>query len=184
MESRAILNGQRVEAFRLADRLSKAFNHYNHFSPSWDIISEHLEFSEDERHFYDALLVPEEEGGWTRTGKNRKAVGADYLFREWSHGKGPGIFTNREVHVNFRTVWDMPPAARQAKVSGTVLTEFTIDTLGRPAAIRVIRGVRDDLDQEATRLIRQMPHWTPASVGKKPLATKHTMPLHFQLTHP
>ena len=77
-----------------------------------------------------------------------------------------------------------PAAARQAKVSGTVLTEFTIDTLGRPAAIRVIRGVRDDLDQEATRLIRQMPHWTPASVGKKPLATKHTMPLHFQLTHP
>ncbi len=77
-----------------------------------------------------------------------------------------------------------PEAARQAKVSGTVLTEFTIDTLGQPTNVRVVRGVCDDLNQEAIRLIRQMPHWTPASVGTKPVATKHTMPLHFQLTNP
>lgn len=77
-----------------------------------------------------------------------------------------------------------PEAARRAKAAGTVLTEFTVDTLGQPANIRVIRGVRDDLDQEAVRLIRQMPRWTPASVGTKPVATKHTMPLHFQLTNP
>lgn len=77
-----------------------------------------------------------------------------------------------------------PEAARRAEVAGTVLMEFTIDTLGQPANIRVVQGVRDDLDQEATRLIRQMPRWTPASVGTKPVATKHTMPLHFQLTNP
>ncbi len=77
-----------------------------------------------------------------------------------------------------------PEAARRAEVSGTVLMEFTIDTLGQPTNIRVVQGVRDDLDQEATRLIRQMSRWTPASVGTKPVATKHTMPLHFQLTNP
>ena len=77
-----------------------------------------------------------------------------------------------------------PEAARRAEVSGTVLMEFTIDTLGQPTNVRVVRGVRDDLDQEAIRLIRQMPRWTPASVGTKPVATKHTMPLHFQLTNP
>ena len=77
-----------------------------------------------------------------------------------------------------------PEAARRAEVSGTVLVEFTIDTLGQPINLRVVQGVRDDLDQEATRLIRQMPRWTPASVGTKPVATQHTMPLHFQLTNP
>lgn len=77
-----------------------------------------------------------------------------------------------------------PEAARQAQASGTVLLEFTIDTLGRPTNIRVIRGVRDDLDQEAIRLVQQMPTWTPASVGKQAIATKHTMPLQFQLTNP
>lgn len=77
-----------------------------------------------------------------------------------------------------------PEAARQDEVSGTVLMEFTIDTLGQPTNVRVVQGVRDDLDQEATRLIRQMPHWTPATVGVKPIATKHTMPLYFQLTNP
>ena len=77
-----------------------------------------------------------------------------------------------------------PEAARRAEVSGTVLIEFTIDTLGQPTNIGVVQGVRDDLDQEAIRLIRQMPRWTPASVGTEPVATKHTMPLHFQLTNP
>ncbi len=77
-----------------------------------------------------------------------------------------------------------PEVARQAKIAGTVLLEFTIDTLGRPTNIRVIRGVREDLDQEAIRLVQQMPTWTPASVGKQAIATKHTMPLHFQLTKP
>jgi TonB family protein len=77
-----------------------------------------------------------------------------------------------------------PEAARQAKVSGTVLMEFTIDTLGQPTNVRVVQGLRDDLDREATRLIWQMPHWTPAAVGVKPVATKHTMPLYFQLTNP
>ncbi len=77
-----------------------------------------------------------------------------------------------------------PEAARRAEISGTVLMEFTIDTLGQPTNIRVVQGVRDDLDQEAIRLILQMPRWTPASVGTEPVATKHTMPLHFQLTNP
>ncbi len=77
-----------------------------------------------------------------------------------------------------------PEAARRAEVFGTVLMEFTIDTLGQPINIRVVQGVRDDLEQEAIRLIRQMPRWAPASVGTKPVATKHTMPLHFQLTNP
>ncbi len=77
-----------------------------------------------------------------------------------------------------------PEAARRAEVSGTVLMEFTIDTLGQPTNLRVVQGVRDDLDREATRLIRQMPRWTPASVGPNPVATKHTMPLHFHLTNP
>lgn len=93
-------------------------------------------------------------------------------------GGYPALYDYLARHLQY------PEAARQAEVSGTVLMEFTIDTLGQPINLRVVQGIRDDLDQEATRLIRQMPHWTPASVGTKPVATKHTMPLHFQLTNP
>jgi hypothetical protein len=116
MESRAILDGQKAKRALLGAKLFNAFGQYNNFSPTWEIVSEHLEFSEDDRPFYDAFLVPEEESGWRRAGKNRKQVGPDYLFKEWSQGKGPGMFIDR-VHVSCRPVWDMPPPARQAKIA-------------------------------------------------------------------
>ena len=88
------------------------------------------------------------------------------------------------LYAYFASQLRYPESARRDKVSGTVLLEFTIDTLGQAAGLRVVQGVRDDLNQEAIRLVTRMPAWTPASVGQKPVATKHTMPLYFQLTNP
>lgn len=77
-----------------------------------------------------------------------------------------------------------PEAARRDGVEGAVLVGFTINTEGAAKSIRVIRGLREDLDQEALRLIGQMPRWAPATINGQPVATQHTMPLTFQLTNP
>lgn len=84
----------------------------------------------------------------------------------------------------FATQLRYPAAARRAGVSGSVLVKFTIDTEGAPAQIQVIQGVHPDLDQEAVRLVTEMPVWLPATLGGEPIATEHTMPLMFQLTDP
>ena len=84
----------------------------------------------------------------------------------------------------FATQLRYPEAARQAGVFGSVLMEFTIDVDGRPTQIRVAQGIDEALDQEAIRLVEEMPTWSPATVDGQPIATRHTMPLMFQLTNP
>ncbi|MEM9833603.1 MAG: TonB family protein [Bacteroidota bacterium] len=74
-----------------------------------------------------------------------------------------------------------PEAARVEQAEGTVLVEFYIDEEGKPDQIQVLQGVREDINQEAIRLIQSMPRWLPAQVNGTPTATKHTMPLTFQL---
>jgi len=74
-----------------------------------------------------------------------------------------------------------PEAARVAEAKGSVLIEFYIDKEGRPDQIRILQGVREDINEEAIRLIKSMPLWSPAQVNGEPVATKHTMPLNFQL---
>ncbi len=83
----------------------------------------------------------------------------------------------------FATQLVYPEAARRAGIAGSVLVEFTIDTKGKPTNIRVVQGI-PELEQEAIRLVEEMPAWSPATVGGQPIATQHTMPLTFQITNP
>ena len=85
------------------------------------------------------------------------------------------------LYEYFATQVEYPEAARADRVEGSVLIEFFINEQGEPDKIRILQGVREDIDQEAIRLIRTMPVWTPARVNGTPVATKHTMPLTFQL---
>lgn len=116
MDKRSILDLQKLAASGLDGSLSAAFGQYNNFALDWHTLSGYLEFSEDDRRFYEAFLVPSDEAGWNQVGRNRKVVGPDYLFKRWSRGHDPGVHTSR-VHVHCRPVWKMPLPARQAKIS-------------------------------------------------------------------
>ena len=83
----------------------------------------------------------------------------------------------------FATQLRYPEAARRDGVAGAVLVGFTINAEGASENIRVIQGIREDLDQEAVRLIEQMPRWSPATLNGQPVTTQHTLPLTFQLTN-
>ena len=77
-----------------------------------------------------------------------------------------------------------PEAARSEGREGTVLLEFMIDTTGQAHDIRLMQGLSADLNQEAIRLVQEMPRWSPATVNGQPISTKHIMPLSFTLTRP
>ena len=106
-----IINGLKSDARDYADELKIAFSHYQQLSISWADISEHLEFSADDRHFYEALLVPVDKGGWRRAGGKGKGVGPTYLYQRWRKGEDAGIF--KDVAENQRAVWDMTKSVRE-----------------------------------------------------------------------
>ncbi|RYP20847.1 hypothetical protein DL765_002581 [Monosporascus sp. GIB2] len=100
------------EQSELREELHSAFEEYFNFTPSFQSIREHLEFSQNDRHFYEAFALPAEDKKWKRVGKKGREVREDYLFERWKQGGDPGIFT-QHVRKELEAVWDMEPALRK-----------------------------------------------------------------------
>ena len=74
-----------------------------------------------------------------------------------------------------------PKSAKKDKVSGQVLINFVVGKDGSVTDVQVQRGVREDLDAEAYRVVAAMPKWVPAKMGGKVIATAFMLPIMFQL---
>ena len=72
-----------------------------------------------------------------------------------------------------------PEAAKANNVSGDVFVSFVVDEQGRLLDAEVIKGVGYGLDEEALRLVRLMPWWTPARQDGKPVRVPSTLRIRF-----
>ena len=110
-----VINKLKAEADELKCGLTDGFDSYQRFSFTQKDMLEFLEFSEEDAHFHEALITPEQGDGMTRVGRRGKRVTPYYLFDRWSTGKNPGVFMD-EVSQEHKKIWDMDPAARRACV--------------------------------------------------------------------
>ena len=72
-----------------------------------------------------------------------------------------------------------PEAARVSKVTGNVLTRFTIEADGRVANPQVTQGLSPECDAEALRVIGLLPPWQPATRKGQPVAIQVQLPVPF-----
>ncbi len=72
-----------------------------------------------------------------------------------------------------------PPTAKEAKIEGKVIVRFTLSESGIVKNPKIIQGLNDDCNEEALRLIAQMPQWIPAKVDGMPIETMQTLPIVF-----
>ncbi|MBX2842349.1 MAG: TonB family protein [Flammeovirgaceae bacterium] len=77
-----------------------------------------------------------------------------------------------------------PEELKQEKVEGKVMLEFEINEKGATENIKVLEGLNTLLDEEAKRIIREMPAWYPAKVYGSPIRSKMRIPLTFQINQP
>ena len=54
-----------------------------------------------------------------------------------------------------------PPEAKAQGIQGTVIVQFVIAATGKLDNPKVVRGVNSLLDEEALRVLRLSPNWTP-----------------------
>jgi TonB family protein len=66
-----------------------------------------------------------------------------------------------------------PEQAKKDKVEGRVVIQFTIGTDGEVRDVKLLRGVREDLDTEAMKVVASSPKWEP---GRK---NGEAVPVHF-----
>ena len=74
-----------------------------------------------------------------------------------------------------------PEEALKNKVQGQVVAEFVVDKTGMVSDALILQGIGSGCDEEAIRLIKAMPVWTPGMQEGKPVAVKMKLPILFQL---
>ncbi len=76
---------------------------------------------------------------------------------------------------------DYPVEALEMGDQGRVYLAFIIELDGSISEIKVMRGVTEELDNEAKNLIRLMPKWLPGYCNGRPVRTRVSLPINFAL---
>ncbi len=79
-----------------------------------------------------------------------------------------------------------PQEAKDKGYQGTVYLQFVLDTAGYVDTnnITVLQGVHPLLDEEAVRVVKGMPRWTPGRQRGKAVSVYFKLPLKFTLQKP
>ena len=75
-----------------------------------------------------------------------------------------------------------PYEALKNKIEGKVIVQFVVTKTGKVGKIKVVRSVNKELDQEAVRLIKMLPDFSPGrnNVGE-PVNVWYILPVIFKL---
>jgi TonB family protein len=74
-----------------------------------------------------------------------------------------------------------PSEAQKANKQGKVYVKFVIKSDGKIDNINIIKSVSPELDNEAIRIIQNMPNWRPAEQNGKPVSVYFNLPINFKL---
>lgn len=74
-----------------------------------------------------------------------------------------------------------PKEAEKEGVEGKVFVQFVVGTDGSVSLIEVLRGVHEELDAEAVRVISEMPNWTPGMKDGAKVNVSMVLPISYKL---
>ena len=74
-----------------------------------------------------------------------------------------------------------PVIAAENGIKGRVIVQFVVEKDGSITDVVVVKSVDPSLDKEATRVIKNMPHWIPGRQNGSPVRVRFTVPVTFTL---
>lgn len=74
-----------------------------------------------------------------------------------------------------------PADAADNNIEGLVVVRFIIDETGDISDVEVLRSVSVDCDNEAIRVVKNMPKWQPGKHDGKDVAVYYTLPIRYKL---
>lgn len=74
-----------------------------------------------------------------------------------------------------------PVAASESGIQGTVYVSFIVNTNGKIMDVKILRGIGGGCDEEAMRVVKQMPRWIPGKQNGKYVRVLYNMPIVFRL---
>lgn len=74
-----------------------------------------------------------------------------------------------------------PAQAMRDGVQGRVMVEFVVNRDGKVSDVRVVKGVSEELDAEAVKVISASPKWKPGKLNGEKVRCSITVPVEFRL---
>ena len=74
-----------------------------------------------------------------------------------------------------------PEDAHRAGIQGCVIIRFTVEKDGSISCPEIEKPLHPSLNEEAMRVVKEMPRWEPGMNKGKPISVKYHLPIHFQL---
>lgn len=109
------------------------------------------------------------------TGSSRDSVNKAYVYVDVMP-KTPYDRTHYLInHIHY------PGSALAHNYQGRVLVKFIVNEDGSISDVKAIKGVNEELDREAIRVVSSMPNWLPGEKDGKPVKVYFTLPISFKL---
>jgi len=113
--------------------------------------------------------------------QNTDSVPADPIYSfvefspEWKEGK-EAMYAYLSANINY------PKEAMTHCISGKVYLQFIVEKDGSiNEDVKVLRGIGYGCDEEALRVIKNMPAWNPGKQNGKPVRVYFNLPINFQI---
>jgi protein TonB len=74
-----------------------------------------------------------------------------------------------------------PQMAKESGIQGRVFVTFVVERDGSVTDVRVLRGIGGGCDEEAIRVVKSMPKWTPGKQRGKSVRVQYNLPVKFTL---
>lgn len=108
----------------------------------------------------------------------KTVTGKEYKIQNRKAGYAYGDYSMLEfIAYNIK----YPVRARTDGVAGIVYVGVTIDSSGKTTEVSLLRGIRNDIDNEAIRVVRLIKDWLPEIQNGKPVESKISIPIKFEI---
>ncbi len=91
----------------------------------------------------------------------------------------PGGTTKLMEFLNNNVMY--PKIAQKKGIQGRVVVKFIVEKNGMVTNVETLRQVNPELDNEAIRVVKSMPKWTPGMHNGKAVRVKYCLPISFRL---
>ncbi len=85
------------------------------------------------------------------------------------------LMTYLATHIKY------PELAKESGIQGRVFINFVVEPNGSIDHVKVLRGIGGGCDEEAVRVVKNMPKWNPGKQRGKPVRVSFNLPVKFTL---
>ncbi len=90
-----------------------------------------------------------------------------------------GGMNKMEIFID--SLLSYPKTAIKDSIEGEVYISFIVDTTGKTINHKIVKGVRNDLNQEALRVAKLIHFFKPAYQRGKPVAVEYNIKISFKI---